>query len=116
MRKEDVKSRQDVVEYLADWSKFERDVYLATYEIPYGKGSTYQRIAKSIGKPRAMRAVANALHNNPLYPVVPCWRVVKSDGSFGGELKAASNRRDHVKSEGVPVEDGHVVLSRELLH
>ncbi len=116
MRKEDVGSREDVIEFLADCSPFERAVYVATYDIPYGRVCTYHGIAKAIGRPKAMRAVANALHNNPLYPIVPCWRVVKSDGSFGGEHRAAADRRDHVKSEGVPVENGRVTLSANLMY
>lgn len=116
MRKQDIKSERDVVECLQGHSDFEKAVYVATYRIPYGKVSTYQRIAKASGKPKACRAVANALHNNPLFPVVPCWRVVKSDGGFGGDEKAAAGRRQRVIEEGVPIEDGKVVLSSEILH
>ena len=116
MRKDEVKTKEDVIEYLADWSEFERAVYIATYDIPHGKVSTYQGIAKDIGRPRAMRAVANALHNNPLYPIVPCWRVVKSDGSFGGEPGAATRRREHVRSEGVPMIGARVEITPDVLH
>ena len=116
MKKADVRTEKDVVEYLRDWSEFERDVYVATFKIPKGKVSTYSRIAKTIGRPRAQRAVANALHNNPLYPVVPCHRVVKSDGGFGGEKKAAAGRRRHVEREGVPTKNGRVILSDGILH
>lgn len=115
MRKEDVKTEQDVVQYLSDWSEFERAVYVATYKIPYGKVCTYQRIAKKIGRPKAMRAVANTLHNNPLYPVVPCWRVVKSDGGFGGDKGAAAGRRSRVESEGVLTQNGKVIIKDDIL-
>ena len=115
MKREDVKTEKDVIAFLSDRSEFERDVYVATYRIPYGKVSTYQGVAKRIGRPKATRAVANALHNNPLYPVVPCWRVVKSDGGFGGEPEAAAGRREHVESEGVPTENGRVVMTRKVL-
>jgi methylated-DNA-[protein]-cysteine S-methyltransferase len=116
MKKSDVRTESDVKEYLKAWSDFERDVYVATFRIPEGKVSTYSRVAKVIGRPRAQRAVANALHNNPLYPIVPCHRVVKSDGGFGGEAKAAAARRRHVEREGVPTKDGKVVLSERVLH
>ncbi len=115
MKRDDVKTEQDVREFLTDRSSFERAVYLTTYRIPEGKVTTYGRIAKAIGKPGSQRAVANALHNNPLYPIVPCWRVVKADGGFGGEQKAAAGRRSRVASEGVPITEGRVVLSREVL-
>lgn len=115
MRKSEVKTESDVKEYLKDWSEFERNVYLATFKIPEGKVSTYSRVARAIGKPQAQRAVANALHKNPLYPIVPCHRVVKADGGFGGEKKAAAARRRHVQREGVPTKDGRVVLSSKIL-
>ncbi len=115
MRKDDVKTEQDVRHYLESWSEFERAVYVATYRVPHGKVTTYQRVAEKIDRPNAMRAVANTLHNNPLYPVVPCWRVVRSDGGFGGEEKGASARRDRVMGEGVPVRNGRVILSDEIL-
>ena len=116
MKNEEVKTEADVVRFLEDYSKFEKDVYVACFRIPYGKVSTYQRVALKIGRPKAMRAVANTLHNNPLYPIVPCWRVVKSDGGFGGEKKAASGRRARVEGEGVPIKNGKVVMKKDVLH
>jgi methylated-DNA-[protein]-cysteine S-methyltransferase len=115
MKREDVKTEKDVKEFLKDYSEFERSVYLATYRIPKGKVSTYGRIAKMTGRSRASRAVANALHNNPLFPVVPCHRVVQSDGGFGGEPRAAAGRRKHCEEEGVPTRNGKVVLSDDIL-
>ena len=115
MRKEDVKTESDVERYLSDRSDFEKAVYIATYRIPHGKVSTYGEVARLVGKPKACRAVANALHNNPLFPVVPCWRVVKSNGGFGGESAAAAARRKRVKSEGVPIEDDKVVMNEDLV-
>ena len=116
MRKGDVKTEKDVIGYLKDWSTFERAVYVATFRIPKGKVSTYSRVADTIHRPKAQRAVANALHNNPLNPIVPCQRVVKSDGGFGGEKKAAAGRRRHVEREGVPTRDGKVILSDDILY
>jgi O-6-methylguanine DNA methyltransferase len=113
---EDIKCEQDVLDALDGYSEFVKGVYLATYRIPYGKVSTYQRVAKAAGNPKACRAAANALHNNPLFPAVPCWRVVKSDGGFGGEEKAAAGRRSRVEQEGVPIKDGRIVLSSGILH
>jgi len=115
VRKEDIKTVEDIVRYLSDYSDFERAVYVATFKIPKGRVCTYQGIARMIGKPKATRAVANALHNNPLYPIVPCWRVVKSDGGFGGERSAADGRRKHVEEEGVPTRNDKVVMSKDVL-
>lgn len=116
MRKEDVKTEEDVRLYLAEWSEFERAVYLETFKIPRGKVSTYGRIAARIGRPRACRAVANALHNNPLHPIVPCQRVVRADGSFGGRKDHAAGRRAQVVAEGTPVIRGKVVMTEDVLY
>jgi methylated-DNA-[protein]-cysteine S-methyltransferase len=117
VKKDEVKTEEDVKRYLCDKrTRFETDVLLATFKIPKGKVSTYKRIAEKIGKPKAHRAVANALHKNPLHPVVPCHRVVRSDGGFGGEQKAAADRRNLVKNEGVPVENSKVKINKQILY
>ena len=115
MKKSEVKTEEDVIRFLGHKTTFERTVLVATFKIPKGRVSTYKRIADKIGKPKAHRAVANALHKNPLHPIVPCHRVVRSDGRFGGEKKAAQSRMRLVKEEGVPIEDSKVVLNKQIL-
>jgi O-6-methylguanine DNA methyltransferase len=115
MRKDEVKTEEDVIRFLSHRSEFERSVYVATFRIPRGKVCTYKRIAEIIGRPMAYRAVANALHKNPLHPVVPCHRVVRSDGRFGGEKGGAEGRRRLVKEEGVRIVDGRVKMNNEVL-
>ena len=63
---------------------FQRAVWEETNAIEYGSLTSYQDIAKRIGKPQAYRAVGNALGKNALPIIVPCHRVIASDGSFGG--------------------------------
>ena len=53
-------------------------------KIPRGKVKTYLEVAKAIRKPKAFRAVANAVAKNPYPPKIPCHRVIRSDGSLGG--------------------------------
>lgn len=115
MRKSEVKTVEDVQRFLSGKTEFEKSVLVAAFKIPKGKVSTYKRLAEAVGKPRAYRAVANALHKNPLAPIVPCHRVVKSDGGFGGEKNAAASRRRLVVAEGVPVENRRVVMSDKIV-
>ena len=110
-----IKTEKDVIEALKHKTEFERDVLITTFRIPEGRISTYKRIAKIIGRPKAYRAVANALHKNPFWPVVPCHRVVCSDGSFGGPKKSADARRNTVAKEGVPIKNGKVKVNDEIL-
>ena len=111
-----IKTEKDVIEALKNKTQFEKDVLVATFRIPMGKISTYKRIAEKLGRPKAYRAVANALHKNPLWPVVPCHRVVCSDGSFGGPKRGAEGRRSTVAKEGVPIKNGKVKISNEILY
>ncbi len=70
-----------------DWSLslgFRRRVLKATAGIPYGATGTYRSVAGGAGNPRAARAAGTALATNPIVIVVPCHRVLSSDGSLGG--------------------------------
>jgi O-6-methylguanine DNA methyltransferase len=115
MKKKEIKTEEDVIRFLSDRTEFEKAVLVTTFRIPNGKVSTYGRIAKRIGRPRAYRAVGNALHKNPLAPIVPCHRVVKADGSFGGEKQAAASRRKALQKEGIPIEEGKVKMRNDIL-
>jgi AraC family transcriptional regulator, regulatory protein of adaptative response / methylated-DNA-[protein]-cysteine methyltransferase len=63
---------------------FQRRVWEELRRIPYGSTRTYAQVAKAIGKPRAIRAVARACATNPVSVVVPCHRVVRADGNLAG--------------------------------
>ena len=65
-------------------TKFQLKVWDYLKKIPRGSVKTYSQVAKAIGKPLAVRAVANAIGKNPLAPQIPCHRVIRSDGSLGG--------------------------------
>ena len=70
-----------------DWSmmrSFQREALLATFAIPYGHTSTYGEIAMQIGRPRSARAVGRAEATNPMPLVIPCHRVLGSDGKLRG--------------------------------
>ena len=63
---------------------FQRKVYDALLKIPKGQVRTYAQVARMIGRPRAARAVGQALKRNRWAPEIPCHRVIASDGSLGG--------------------------------
>ena len=65
-------------------TKFQLKVWNYLKKIPRGKVTSYLEVAKAIGKPNAFRAVANAVGKNPYPPLIPCHRVIRSDGSLGG--------------------------------
>lgn len=63
---------------------FQREVWEETRLIPYGETRSYAWVAEQIKKPKAMRAVGQALGRNPLPIIIPCHRVITSDGKLGG--------------------------------
>jgi methylated-DNA-[protein]-cysteine S-methyltransferase len=63
---------------------FSRKVLRATSHIPFGSVTTYRDVAGVAGNPKAMRAAGNALGSNPVPIVVPCHRVIRTDGGLGG--------------------------------
>jgi O-6-methylguanine DNA methyltransferase len=69
---------------LSGVAPFQRDVLTAARTIPFGEMRPYGWIAERIGSPKAVRAVGTALGRNPVPIVVPCHRVLRSDGSLGG--------------------------------
>ena len=84
-------------------TKFQLKVWNYLKKIPRGKVKTYSEVAKSIGKPLAVRAVANAIGKNPLAPQIPCHRVIRSDGSLGGYSGKGGikTKKLFLKKEGV---------------
>lgn len=63
---------------------FQKRVWKALLDIPFGKTTTYLQLSKTLGDPKAVRAVAAANGKNPLWIVVPCHRVIGSNGSLIG--------------------------------
>ena len=84
-------------------TKFQLKVWKYLKSIPKGELRTYSQVAIAIKKPKAVRAVANAIGKNPYAPKIPCHRVIRSDGSLGGYSgKGGINtKRKLLKSEGI---------------
>lgn len=72
---------------------FRRDVLGHLAGIAYGHTESYAQVAQAVGSPRAVRAVGSACATNPLPVVVPCHRVVRTDGSFGGYVGGSDAKR-----------------------
>ena len=86
-------------------TKFQRKIWYFLTKIPRGSVKTYSEVAKAIGKPKAVRAVANAIGRNPYSPRIPCHRVIKSDGTIGGYSGKGGikTKKSLLKKEGIIV-------------
>ena len=76
-----------------------------TTDIPRGAVSTYQRIARHVGRPNGARAVGNALANNPFPVIVPCHRAIRTDRSLGGYQGGFKMKRTLLEMEGIDFDD-----------
>jgi methylated-DNA-[protein]-cysteine S-methyltransferase len=107
-------ARRELEEYFAgrrqrfdvplDWrlvGDFQRRVLSACAAIPFGRVATYQDMATSAGNPKASRAAGTALGRNPMPIVVPCHRVLRSGGGFGGYTGGLDKKRTLLELEGV---------------
>ena len=84
-------------------TEFQIEVWKELSKIPKGEVRTYKQIAKSIGKPKSSRAVANACAKNPYPIVIPCHRVIRSDGTVGGYSGegGVKLKKELLKKEGI---------------
>lgn len=89
-------------------------IYEAVKKIPAGRVATYGQVAKLAGNPRMSRAVGNALHKNPEPGVIPCHRVVDSQGRLAGAFAFGGKnvQAELLAAEGVTVVDGRVDLTK----
>jgi len=78
---------------------FQRRVWQELRDIPYGSTRTYREVAGAIGRPKAVRAVARACATNPACIVIPCHRVVRTDGGLGGYRWGIGRKRELIEKE-----------------
>lgn len=89
---------------LCGGTEFQIAVWNTIREIPYGETRTYKWVAEQIGKPKAVRAVGGAVGANPISILIPCHRVIGSNGKLGGYGGGIERKRLLLQLEGYPVE------------
>ena len=94
--------------------KFQKKVWELLKQIPKGKITTYKIIAKKLNS-KAYRAVGNACHNNPYFPVAACHRVVRSDGFVGGFADGTEEKIKLLRREGIKIENGKILDFNKVL-
>lgn len=84
---------------LGKLTPFQRKVLEVVKTIPYGETRSYKWVAERIGKPKAARAIGQALKKNPYPIIIPCHRIIRSDGSLGGYSKGIRKKKRLLKKE-----------------
>ena len=97
---------------------FKEHVYEVTRTIPKGKVVTYGQLADMVGSPRAARAIGMCMRTNPFAPVVPCHRVVASDGKLVGYSagEGVKTKKEMLLAEGVFFNGDKVDLKKSQWH
>ena len=84
-------------------TEFQKRVWDTIHRIPYGEVRSYKWIAERIGRPKAVRAVGNAVGANPVSILNPCHRVIRSNGALGGYGGGLERKRLLLALEGYPI-------------
>lgn len=100
---------------MMDKGSFNERCYKILRQVPRGKVTTYKEIARAL-RSKAYRAVGNAMAKNPHAPMVPCHRVVASNGSLGGYAFGLKAKVAILKREGVSVRSGKIENFKERLY
>ena len=89
--------------------KLEEKVYKKLLEVPKGKVTTYGELAKAIGLKNGQRVIGRIMSKNPYPVIVPCHRVIKSDGKIGGYAWGEKVKAKMLSNEGIKIKNGKIL-------
>jgi methylated-DNA-[protein]-cysteine S-methyltransferase len=89
--------------------KLEDKVYKKLLEVPLGMVTTYGELAKAVGLQNGQRAIGRIMNKNPYPVIVPCHRVIKSDGKIGGYAWGEKIKTNMLSREGVKIKNGKII-------
>lgn len=87
----------------------EKKVYKKLLEVPSGKVTTYGELAKAVGLKNGQRLIGKIMNKNPYPVIIPCHRVVKSDGTVGGYAWGEKIKTNMLKKEGIKINNKKIV-------
>jgi len=97
--------------------KLEEKIYRKLLEVPPGYVTTYGDLAKAINLKNGQRVVGQIMKNNPFPVIVPCHRVVKSDGTVGGYAYGTQRKKYMLSKEGLEINDDKILdFKKNLFH
>lgn len=87
----------------------DKKIYKKLLEVPKGKITTYGELAKAVGLKNGQRAVGKIMNKNPYPVIIPCHRVVKSDGKIGGYAYGEEIKSNMLSREGIIIKNGKIL-------
>ena len=96
--------------------KLEEKVYKKLLEVPPGKVTTYGELAKAVGLKNGQRVIGKIMNKNPYPVIVPCHRVVKSDGNVGGYAWGEKIKTNMLTKEGIKIKNRKILSMEEIIY
>ena len=96
--------------------KLEEKVYKKLLEVPKGKITTYGELSKAIGLKNGQRVIGKIMNKNPHPVIVPCHRVIKSDGKIGGYAWGEKVKAKMLSNEGIKIKNGKILDVEKSIH
>ena len=87
----------------------DQKIYKKLLEVPRGKITTYGDLAKAVGMKNGQRTVGRIMNKNPYPAIIPCHRVIKSDGKVGGYAYGENIKSNMLAKEGIKIKKGKVL-------
>lgn len=87
----------------------DKRIYKKLLEVPKGKVTTYGELAKAVGMKNGQRAVGRIMNKNPYPVIIPCHRVIKSDGKVGGYAYGEEIKSNMLTKEGIKIKNGKIL-------
>ncbi len=87
----------------------EQQVYKKLTQVPQGKITTYGELSKAVGLKNGQRVIGQIMKKNPYPVIIPCHRVVKSDGTVGGYAYGGDIKTNMLQKEGIKIHDGKIL-------
>jgi len=87
----------------------DKKIYKKLSEVPKGKITTYGELAKAVGMKNGQRAVGRIMNKNPYPVIIPCHRVIKSDGKVGGYAYGEEIKSNMLTKEGIKIKNGKIL-------
>jgi methylated-DNA-[protein]-cysteine S-methyltransferase len=87
----------------------DQKIYKKLLEVPKGKITTYGELAKSVGLKNGQRVVGKIMNKNPFPVIIPCHRVIKSDGKIGGYAYGEEIKSNMLLKEGIQIRNGKIL-------
>jgi methylated-DNA-[protein]-cysteine S-methyltransferase len=92
----------------------EHEIYKKLLQVPKGKVTTYSELAKAVGLKNGQRAIGKIMNKNPFPVIIPCHRVILSNGKIGGYAWGEKIKTNMLSKEGIKIKNGKILDTKKI--